>query len=173
MKHLTLILVIILGCTGIGLSQKYGYVNTNYILEQVPEYAEAQEEINTISKEWQEEISLRKITIEEITEAFKAEEILLPEETKKSKLAELDLLKKQVRALQKQRFGVEGDLFKKREELIQPIQEKIFKAIKSIAKDGNYSFVFDKANSSNILYAESKYDISNRVLKKMGYSSSK
>jgi len=95
------------------------------------------------------------------------------EETKKSKLAELDLLKKQVRALQKQRFGVEGDLFKKREELIQPIQEKIFKAIKSIAKDGNYSFVFDKANSSNILYAESKYDISNRVLKKMGYSSSK
>ena len=65
MKHLALILVIILGSTGIGLSQKYGYVNTNYILEQVPEYAEAQEEINTISKEWQEEISLRKNTIEE------------------------------------------------------------------------------------------------------------
>ena len=95
MKHLALILVIILGSTGIGLSQKYGYVNTNYILEQVPEYAEAQEEINTISKEWQEEISLRKNTIEEKTAAFKAEEILLPEETKKSKLAELDLLKKQ------------------------------------------------------------------------------
>lgn len=173
MKYLILLIVISLCTTSIGLSQKYGYVNTNYILEHVPEYAEAQEEINAISKEWQEEIRMRKVAIEEKAAAYKAEEILLPEETKKSKLAELELLKKEVRSMQKARFGVEGDLFKKREELIQPIQEKIFKAIKGIAKDGKYSFIFDKANSSNILYAESKYDISGRVLKKMGYSSSK
>lgn len=154
------------------MAQKYVYVDTKYILEQIPEYAEAQTEINDLSKKWQEEISNRKKIIEEKEAAFKAEEILLPEETKKTKLAEIEILKKEARELQKQRFGVQGDLFKKRQELIQPIQEKIFKAIKEIAKDSNYSFVFDKASSSNILYAEGKLDVSDRVLRKMGYSSS-
>ena len=135
-------------------TDKYVYVDTKYILEQIPEFTEAQEEINTISKTWQEEIRNRKTAIENKLQAFKAEEILLPEETKKNKLAEIDLLKGEVRSLQKQRFGVNGDLFQKRQELIQPIQEKVYKAIRKIAKDNNYSFVFDKANSSNILYAE-------------------
>ena len=172
MKGLVLLTMITLFISGASIAQKYVYVDTKYILEQIPEYTEAQEEINTLSKKWQEEIRNRKIAIEEKEKAFKAEEILLPEETKKTKLAEIEILKAEVRALQKQRFGVEGDLFKKRQELIQPIQEKIYKAIKQIAKDSNYSFVFDKASSSNILYAEGKLDVSDRVLRKMGYSTS-
>ena len=166
-----LIILLVLVSVGTSYGQKYVYVDTKYILEQIPEFTEAQEEINTISKTWQEEIRNRKTAIENKLQAFKAEEILLPEETKKNKLAEIDLLKGEVRSLQKQRFGVNGDLFQKRQELIQPIQEKVYKAIRKIAKDNNYSFVFDKANSSNILYAESKFDISDRVIRKMGYTS--
>ena len=173
MKKLALLSLITLFISGTAVAQKYAYVDTKYILGQIPEYNDAQEEINALSKKWQQEIKARQVTIEEKVTAFKAEEILLPEATKKNKLAEIEILKKEVRSLQKQRFGVEGDLFKKRQELIQPIQEKIYKAIKSIAKDANYSFVFDKGSSSNILYAESKADISKRVLKKMGYSTSK
>jgi len=172
MKKLALLTLITLFISGATVAQKYVYVDTKYILGQIPEYAEAQLEINELSKQWQDEIKARQVKIEEKEAAFKAEEILLPEATKKNKIAEIEILKREVRALQKQRFGVEGDLFKKRQELIEPIQEKIYKAIKSIAKDSNYSFVFDKASSSNILYAEGKLDVSKRVLRKMGYSSS-
>ena len=109
-----LIILLVLVSVGTSYGQKYVYVDTKYILEQIPEFTEAQEEINTISKTWQEEIRNRKTAIENKLQAFKAEEILLPEETKKNKLAEIDLLKGEVRSLQKQRFGVNGDLFQKR-----------------------------------------------------------
>lgn len=172
MKKLTLLFLLTALISAASIAQKYVYVDTKYILEQIPDYSEAQEELNKLSKEWQEEISKRYEAIEEKKKVFKAEEILLPEDTKKLRKEEIEGLEREAKDLQRQRFGVEGDLFRKRQELIQPIQEKIFKAIKQIAKDSNYGFVFDKASSSNILYAQSKLDVSDRVLRKMGYSSS-
>ncbi len=173
MKKLALLTFLTLFLSAASFAQKYAYVDTKYILEQIPEYEEAKKELDELSKKWQEEIGNRQQAIEDKEAAFKAEEILLPEESKKKKLAEIEALKRELRELQKQRFGVGGDLFKKRQELIQPIQDKIFKAIQKIAKDSNYAFVFDKSGSSaNILYADDKYDVSDRVLRKMGYSPS-
>lgn len=156
-----------------GIAQKYVYVDSKYILENIPDYDEAQKELNKLSKQWQEEVEARYVSIDKKKAALEAEEILLPEESKKIRQNEILALEKEARELQKQHFGVGGDLFKKRQELIQPIQDKIFDAIKELAEDSNYGFVFDKANGANIMYAQSKLNVSDRVLRKMGYSPSK
>lgn len=168
MKNLALIAFFLLVTAAGSYAQKYVFVDTKYVLEQIPEYNEAQEELNKLSQQWQEEIQAKYAEIEKRQKAFDAERILLPEETQKLRLAEIAGLEKEARELQKQYFGVEGQLFNKRKELIQPIQDKIFKTIKKMAKDNSYAFVFDKASSSNILYAEPKLDKSDLLLRKMG-----
>ena len=101
-------------------------------------------------------------------ENFAREEVLLPKEEKKKRGEEIKKLELEAMQMQKLRFGVEGDYFQKRQELIKPIQDQIYEAMQKVASKRNYSFVFDKANQSNLIYADSKYDISNSVLKEMG-----
>jgi outer membrane protein len=150
------------------VSQRIAFVNTKYILEQVPEYASAQKELDRLSQQWQEEIDERHQQIKRMREAFNAEAILLTEEMKKSRLDEIDKREKEARDLQKKRFGPKGDLFKKREELIQPIQDRVYNAIKEVAGT-SYVAVFDLGSSSNnLLFASEKYDKSDSVLRKMG-----
>lgn len=170
MKNFVLIALFCLAATFGSYAQKYVYVDTKYILEQIPEYEEAQQELNKLSIQWQREIEGQYAEIKKKRDTYESEKILLDDATKKLKEDELAALEREAREMQKKRFGVGGDLFKKRQELIQPIQDKIFKAIKDLAKDSNYSFVFDKANSSNILFAEPKLDVSDRILRKMGIS---
>ena len=143
-------------------------MNTKYILEQVPEYASAQKELDRLSQQWQEEIDERHQQIKRMRDAFNAEAILLTEEMKKSRLDEIDKREKDARDLQKKRFGPKGDLFKKREELIQPIQDRVYNAIKEVAGT-SYVAVFDLgASANNLLFASEKYDKSDSVLRKMG-----
>lgn len=168
MKKLTLIITILL-FSFVSISQKYAYIDSKYILEKIPEYAEAQKQLNDLAKKWQKEIEDKYAEIDKKIQEFQAEQLLLPDEMKKQRQAEIAKLQKEAKKYQQDKFGVEGELFKKRQELIEPIQNKIYSAVKELATTGNYSFVFDKANQSNILYADPKYNKSDRVLKIMGY----
>lgn len=151
-----------------GMTQKFGYVDSKYILNHVQAYADAQAEIDKASADWQKEIESKYEAVEKMEKAYQAEKILLTEEMKRNREAEIEQKRKEARELQKKRFGVEGDLFKKREELVKPIQDEIYAAIQEVASQGQLMVVFDKATNSNILYSNPKHDISDKVLKKMG-----
>ncbi len=149
-------------------AQKFAYVDSKYILSHMPEYVAAQKQINELSAEWQAQVEQKYVAIEQLEKSFQAEKILLTEEMKKKREADINERREDAKQYQKSKFGVEGDLFKKREELVAPIQEQIFQAIEDIASQSQYKVVFDKANHSNMLYTNPKHDISDKVLKKMG-----
>ena len=149
-------------------AQRIAFVDTKYILEQMPEYAAAQQELDRNSTKWQKEIDDRWDQIKRLRESLNAEAILLTEEMKKSRQAEIDQKEQEARDLQQKRFGVGGDLFKKRQELIQPIQDRIFDAVKEVAGT-SYVAIFDIGGvGNNVLYASDKYDKSDSVLRKLG-----
>ena len=170
MKHL-LPLLLLLPALFLGTelhAQRIAFVNTKYILENMPEYQSAQQELNRWSGQWQAEIDERYEQIKRMRDAYNAEAILLTEEMKRSRLDEIQRREQEARELQKKRFGVEGDLFKKRQELIQPIQDRIYDAIKEVAGT-SYVAIFDIGGQSNsILFASEKYDKSDSVLRKLG-----
>ena len=149
------------------LAQKFAFVDSEYILDQMESYQKAQKQIDDLSEKWQQEIKAKNELLEQKKNDLKKNEILLPEETKREREQEIQDLSLEIRAFQSKKFGVGGDLFKRRKELIQPIQRKVFKAIESLAKDNNYSFVLDKSKNSNILYADPKYDKSDAIIRKL------
>lgn len=169
MKSFFLILFIVFG-TGFVNAQKYAYIDSDYILSNVPAYAEAKEKLDKLADRWTKEIEKRYEVLNKKKEKFSQEEVLLPKEEKKKRKEEIEKLEQEAMQMQKMRFGVNGDYFKKRQELIKPIQDQVYEAMQKIASKRKYSFVFDKANQSNLIYADSKYDISNSVLKEMGIS---
>lgn len=168
MKRLFFILVVLMGLSNTASAQRYAYVDTQYILDHIPEYQAAQEQLNQISEQWQEEIEIKFAQVEKKRNEYEAEKILLPAELKKQREKEIADMDLEAKELQKKRFGVGGDLFMKRQELIKPIQDRVYEAIQQVATERNYSFVFDKANQSNLLYADPKFDMSDQVLRKMG-----
>jgi len=149
-------------------AQKSAFVNTQYILNNIPEYTDAQDVLNSLSKKWQEEITLKHKEVSEMYKKYQAEAVLLPEDVKKKRENEIVKKDNEVKALQKEYFGPGGELYKKREELIKPIQEKVYNAIETIATSENIAFVFDKAGSPTLLYGNPKYDISDAVLDELG-----
>lgn len=168
MKKTFATLALVLTLAVVGTAQKFGYVDSKYILSHMPEYQEAQKQINKLSDTWQKEIEAKYETIEKLEKAYQAEKILLTEDMRKKREEEIEAKKKEAKDLQKAKFGVEGELFQKREELIKPIQDQIYQAIQEVASQSALMVVFDKANHSNILYSNPKHDISDKVLKKMG-----
>ena len=167
MKNLILSFLVILG-TSFVFAQKYGYIDSDYILESVPEYKEAKDKLNKLADRWTKDIEDRYAVLKMKKDNFSREEVLLPSEEKAKRKEEISKLETEVLELQKMRFGVSGDYFNKRQELVKPIQDKVFDALQKIASKKNYTFVFDKANQSNLVYADSKTDLSNDVLKEMG-----
>lgn len=151
-------------------AQKFAYVDTEYILSNVPEYNSAQTRIDALTAEWQKEIEAKFSEIETLYRNYQNESMLLPDEMKRKREEEIISKEKAVKELQQKRFGKEGDLFKKREELIKPIQEKVYTALQEVATAGNYAVIFDKAGSVSMLYTNPKFDISEEVLTKMGYA---
>jgi outer membrane protein len=159
---------LIFSFAGIVLSQKYAYVDSDYILDNIPEYQDAQNQLDELAAEYQKEIEDKFAEIDKLYKTYQAEVVLMPEEVKKKRELEIQAKEKEVKDLQTQRFGKEGDLFLKREELVKPIQEKIYNAIEEIAEEKNYAFVFDKAGSLTMLYVSNKFDISDDVLDNVG-----
>lgn len=152
-------------------AQRYAYVDTEYILSNLKAYSDAQKELDRVSNQWQKEIEERYTGIERLHKSYQAEKVLLTAEMRKEREEEIIRKEEEARDLKRQRFGVDGDLFRKRQELIQPIQDDIYNAIKEVAQGGGFSVIFDKANQSNILYADPRYDKSDRVLSRLGVSS--
>jgi outer membrane protein len=167
MKSFILSLLVLLG-TSFAYSQKYAYIDSDFILENVPEYKDAKEKLDKLADRWTKEIEERYAQIKVKKDNFAREEVLLPTEERQKRKDEIDKLETEAMEMQKMRFGVKGDYFQKRQELVKPIQDKIFEAIQGVASKRNFSFVFDKANQSNLVYADPKMDISNEVLKELG-----
>ncbi|HLO89990.1 MAG: OmpH family outer membrane protein [Chloroflexota bacterium] len=170
MKRLLLIVAVIIAAATSGKAQKFAYVDSEFILENIPEYADAKKEVDDLSMQWQKDIEAKFAEIDQLYKKFSAEAVLLPDDIKAKREKEIIDKEKAAKELQKQRFGTDGDLFKRREELIKPIQEKIAAAIESLATTENYAVIFDKAGSVSMMYTNPRYDISEEVLDKMGYS---
>jgi outer membrane protein len=170
MKRIILTFMLLISMALFSFAQKYAFVDTDYILENIPEYNDSQSVLDDLAKQWQKEIETRYNEIDQLYKAYQAESVLLPEEMKKKRQDDIIKKEKEVKELQMQRFGKDGDLFKKRQELIKPLQEKIYNAVEEIATEGNYAMIFDKAGSLTMLYANSKYDLSDDVLDKLGYT---
>lgn len=162
---------LILSCVSIAQNQaaKFGYVDTDYIMSQIPEYKAAQTELDKTSLNWQKEIENKYLEVEKLNKAYQADAILLTDDMKKKRESEIGAKEKEVKDLQKQRFGVDGEFFKKRQELVKPIQDKVYNAIKVIAEKNALGFILDKSGQVAILYANSKYDKSDEVLVYLGY----
>src|SRR2546421_9312449 len=133
------VLLVMLLAASSAFAQKYAYVNTEYILSNIPSYKAAQEQLDNLSVQWQKEIEDKYAIIDKLYKAYQAEQVLLTEEMKKRRQDEINTKEKDVKDLQKQRFGYEGDLFKKKQELVKPIQDKIYNAVKKLAVDGSYA----------------------------------
>lgn len=169
-KILLLAFLMILGLSNVKAqgNQKFAYVDTEYILQNIPEYGDAQEEINQMSVTWQKELKALQDKIDQMKRDYQTEAVLLSDDMKRKKEEAIAAKEQELAALQMQYFGPDGELFAKRIELIQPIQEKIYNAITQVAQIKNYAFVFDKAAGTTILYCNDKFDISDDVLDEIG-----
>lgn len=168
-KIFFLLMILSLGFNFSSVAQKFAYVDTDYILENIPEYKTAQQQLDQISVSWQKEIEAKYAAIDKLYRDFQAEQILLTEEMKRKREAEIVNKEKEVKEFQKQKFGYEGELFKKKQELVKPIQDKIYNAIKKMATEQSYAVIFDKASALTMLFTNPKYDKSDDILNQLGY----
>lgn len=151
-------------------AQKYALIDMEYILKNVPAYERANEQLNQVSKKWQAEVEALNIEASTMYKNYQNEVVFLSQEQKKAKQEAIMNKEKEASELKKKYFGPEGELFKKREALMGPIQEKIYNAVKEVSDLRGYSLVLDRASNSGIIFGSPKIDISNEVLKKLGYS---
>ncbi|HEV3251766.1 MAG TPA: OmpH family outer membrane protein [Puia sp.] len=149
-------------------AQRYAVVDTRLILEKMPEYKEAQKQLDQISTQWQKEIDDKQAVLDRMYKDFEAEQVMLSDTLKKKREDQLFNKEKEVRDLQRRRFGFEGDLFKKRQELIKPVQDKVYNAIQRIAVNRLYDFILDKSEGITVIFADPKLDKSEDVLKELG-----
>ena len=151
-----------------GGSQKIVYVDSEYIMANIPEYGDAQEELNTMSEKWQREVKAIYDKVEEMYSKYQTEMLLLSEDQKRAREQAIIAKEQEAKNLQMQYFGSEGQLYQKRTELIQPIQEKVYTAMKDLAQQKNYGFILDMASGTSILWASDKNDVSDDVLDQLG-----
>ena len=155
--------------TNYSIAQKFAYVDTDYILAKIPEYNQAQDKLDNYSKGWQEEIEMTMQKIEKMYRSYQSEQILLTKEMKRAREDMIFAEEKKVQDLQIKYFGPEGMLFSKRQELIKPIQDKIYDAIQQVATNNKYSVIFDSSSDLIMLYTNNNLDKSDKVLELMGY----
>ena len=150
-------------------AQKYAVVNTDYVLRSIPDYSNAIKRLDKYVEDWKNELAEKAAQLEAMRVEYEQESYLLPENLKKRRKEEIAAKEQELKALQQQRFGPDGDLDKKRAELLKPVQDRVFATIERVAHEKNYAFVFDKAGSATVLFASKKYDISDEVLEMLGY----
>ena len=169
MKKLLFVALMVLGTTmGVKAQQRYAVIDTKYILERIPAYKEADAKLKLVGEQWQKEIDDLQVQLDKMYKNYESEQFMLTEALKKKREDELFEKENQVRDLQKKRFGYEGDLFKERQRLIKPVQDKVYDAIQKIATSRSYDFVLDKSEGITIIFADPKLDKSDDVLKELG-----
>lgn len=149
-------------------AQRYAVIDTKYILEKLPEYTTAQKKLDQFSAQWQQEIDKKSADLDKMYKDYDAEQVMLSDELKKKREDELFNREKELKDLQKKRFGYEGDIFKKRQELIKPIQDKVYTAVQRLAVAKLYDFILDKSEGITVIFADPKLDRSDDVLKELG-----
>ncbi|MFZ9146673.1 MAG: OmpH family outer membrane protein [Sediminibacterium sp.] len=164
------LLVAMIVCTTLGVQaqSRYAVINTKYILDKIPEYKEADKKLKALGDQWQSEIDEKQIVLDKMYKNYEAEQFMLSEDLKKKREDELFIKEKELRDLQKKRFGYEGDLFKERQKLVKPIQDKVYNVVQKMAIARSYDFILDKSEGITIIFADPKLDKSDDVLKELG-----
>jgi outer membrane protein len=168
MKKLLLTALVLLSGFGVAQAQKFGYVDSKMILEQMPEYQSAMKEVADASAKWQAELEKMYQDIEKMYEAYRAEEVLLPEDQRQSRQEEIYEKEREAKEFKKNKFGYEGELYKFQDEKIRPLQEQVYLAIEATAKEKKLDFILDKSSGSQILYSNPLFDRTEDVIKKLG-----
>ncbi len=165
-----LLIALVLVCTALTAQaqQRYAIIDTKYILERIPEYRDADKKLQQVGEQWQKEIDDKQVQLDKMYKNYEAEQFMLTEELKKKREDELFVREKEIRDLQKKRFGYEGDLFKERQRLIKPVQDRVYNAVQKMALARAYDFVLDKSEGITVIFADPKLDKSDDILKELG-----
>ena len=164
-------LLVLLAASNPLAAQKFGYVDSEYIMSKMPEYAQAQTELNNLSQNWQKDIESQKKDLDKLYRTYQAEEVLLTEPMKKKRQDEILKKEQDVKAYQNKIFGYEGQLFKKRQELTKPVQDRVFEGIEKVAKKKQLAIMFDKSGDLTMLYTNPVHDYTEFVLEELGLAS--
>lgn len=169
MKRLTLTMIAIMACAMASYAQKFALVDMEYILKNVPAYEMANEQLNQVSQRWQREVDDLAKEAEALYKNYQSEQVFLTDDQKKKKEEEIVAKEKEATELRYKYFGPQGELYKKRQSLIKPVQDEVYNAVKKVCEERGYSVIFDRASSESIIFASPRIDVSNEVLTKMGY----
>lgn len=151
-------------------AQKFALVDMEYILKNIPAYEMANEQLNQISLRWQKEVDDKSKEAQTLYKNFQSDMVFMTDEQKAKKETEIVAKEKEVTELRYKYFGPEGELFKKRQTLMNPIQDDVYNAVKKVSEERGYQVIFDRASSQGIVFASPRIDVSNEVLAKLGYS---
>jgi outer membrane protein len=169
MKKIILTVAVIFTLVIAASAQKYAFIDSEYIMENIPAFTAAQEQLNQLSSQYQKELESMHAEVEQMYGDFQAESVLLSEDMKRKREDVIISKEKEYKQLQRKYFGPSGDLFKKRQGLVKPIQDDIFNAVQDISNEGSYAVIFDKAGGTTLFYTNPRYDLSDQVLQKLGY----
>lgn len=167
-KKILFVVVFLFSCVFAGWAQRYAIIDTKYILEKIPEYKNANAQLEETAEVWQKEIDLIQSELDKMYRQLDAEKAMLTPELLKKREDEIYNKEKQVRDLQRKRFGYEGDYFRKKQELVKPIQDKVYNAVQKLATERMYDFILDKSEGITVIFADPKLDKSDDVLKILG-----
>lgn len=151
-----------------GAQQKIGYVDTEYVLGNMPEYATVQQKLDKLDQQWRQEIQKKQKEVRGLEQEFKARELLYTDEERKRKQQAIDQARTEVEQLRQRYFGPEGELYTRQKQLMRPLQERVLEATESVATDGGYDYVVDKKGGALFLYARAEHNLSDRVLRELG-----
>ena len=169
MKRIALSVIAIVACALASYAQKFALVDMEYILKNVPAYEMANEQLNQVSQRWQREVEAVSKEAETMYKNYQSEMVFLTDNQKKKREEEIVAKEKEATELRYKYFGPQGELYKKRQSLIKPIQDEVYNAVKKVSEERGYQVIFDRASSQNIIFASPRIDVSNEVLTKMGY----
>ncbi|MDR0737760.1 MAG: OmpH family outer membrane protein [Prevotellaceae bacterium] len=170
MKRILFTLAAILGVMNIAAAQKIGYINTETILNKIPSYKTAQGQLERLSQDYQKEVEAGYQKVDELYKAYQADKVLLTEDMKKRREDEIITKEQAVKETQRKYFGQDGSLAKKTEELLKPLQDKLANAVKEVATDDGYGIIIDIANNPSVVFTNPRYDISDKVIGKLGFN---
>lgn len=168
MKKFLFLSACLLLTASIAVAQRYAVIDSKYILDKLPEYKQAQVLLDQFSEQWQQEVDQKQAQMDKMYKDYDAEQVMLSDALKKKREDELYNKEKELRDLQKKRFGFEGDLFKKRQELIKPIQDRVYNAVQKLAVEKQYDFILDKSEGITVIFADPKLDKSADVIRNLG-----
>lgn len=170
MKKLIILAIIAISFALSANAQKFALVDMDYVLRNVPSYEMANEQLNQVSQRWEKEVAELSKEAETMYKNYQADMVFLTDDQKQKREAEIVAKEKEVTDTRYKYFGPEGELYKKRQSLMKPIQEDVYNAVKAVAEEKGYQVIFDRASSQSIVFASPRIDVSNEVLAKLGYS---